>query len=134
MRVTPDVALDADPETGYEVALTEPDPNNNNVETYTSFVIGGTSLSSPLFAGFQALASQGRHVALGFANPVLYQRRATAFTDTVNPATPIAFSTQSGANVVVLGQDTSLVGIKGFDNTTGLGTPAGLRFLLSERN
>ncbi len=131
-RVTPDVALDADPETGYEIALTEPDANN--VETYTSFVIGGTSLSSPLFAGFQALASQGRHVALGFANPLLYSKRATAFTDIVNPATPIAFSTQSGANVVVLGQDTSLVGIKGFDNTTGLGTPAGLQFLLSERS
>jgi subtilase family serine protease len=131
-RVTPDVALDADPETGYEVALTEPDANGH--KTYTSFVIGGTSLSSPLFAGFQALASQGRHVALGFANPVLYNKRATAFTDIVNPATPIAFSTQSGAYVLVLGQDTSLVGIKGFDNTTGLGTPAGLRFLLSERS
>jgi subtilase family serine protease len=130
MRVTPDVALDADPETGYEVALTEPDANG--VETYTEFVIGGTSLSSPLFAGFQALASQGRHAAIGFANPLMYSRGTFNFTDVTNPATPIAFSTVSGRTVVVLGQDSSLVAVKGFDNTTGLGTPAGIRFLIGE--
>ncbi|HKE64559.1 MAG TPA: S53 family peptidase [Micromonosporaceae bacterium] len=131
-RVTPDVALDADPETGYEVALTEPDPNNNNVPTFTEFVIGGTSLSTPLFAGFQALASQGRHVQIGFANPLLYSLPAGTFTDIVNPTTPIAFASESGSFVAVLGQDSSLVAIKGFDNTTGLGTPIGIRFLANE--
>lgn len=124
-RVTPDVALDADPETGYQIALTESG-------TYTSFVIGGTSLSCPLFAGFQALASQGRRHALGFANPLLYVVRS-AFIDVVNPLTPRAFSSTDGKSVVVLGQDSSLVAIAGFDNTTGLGTPAGSRLVLAEQ-
>lgn len=125
-RATPDVALDADPETGYNIALTEPD--ENGVETFTEFTIGGTSLSCPLFAGFEALASQGRRVAIGFANPTLYNVRG-AFSDVKNPSKPIAFSTKSGANVLVLGQDTSLVAVKGWDNTTGLGTPTGQHFL-----
>src|SRR5581483_7428356 len=33
---------------------------------------GGTSLSSPLFAGAQAAAQQGRGSRIGFANPLIY--------------------------------------------------------------
>jgi subtilase family serine protease len=130
-RATPDISLDADPETGYNVALTEPD--ENGVETWTAFTIGGTSLSSPLFAGIQALASQNRRVPIGFANPTLYNLSSSAITDVRNPSTPIAFATQSGANVVVLGQDSSLVAVKGWDNTTGLGTPTGQKYLNAMR-
>jgi subtilase family serine protease len=130
-RATPDVALDADPETGYNVALTEPD--ENGVETYTEFTIGGTSLSCPLFAGFQALASQGRRVNIGFANPVLYNLGAGAFTDVKDPSHIVAISTSSGRNVLVFAHDSSLVAVRGWDNTTGLGTPTGQHYLNAMR-
>jgi subtilase family serine protease len=129
-RATPDVALDADPETGYVVALTEPDAYGT--PTFTEFVIGGTSLSCPLFAAYQALAQQNRSVPIGFANPTLYNVGGIGFTDIKNPAKPIAFSTESGKNVLVLGQDSSLVAVKGWDNTTGLGTPNGLALIVAE--
>ncbi|HKD96897.1 MAG TPA: S53 family peptidase [Micromonosporaceae bacterium] len=127
-RVTPDVSLDADPETGYIIGL------QDGGTPFAEFVIGGTSLSSPLFAGFQALASQGRKVAIGFANPMMYNLGSHAFTDVVNPKNPVAISTESGSFVLVLGQDTSLVAVKGFDNTTGLGTPNGGLFLAGEKH
>ena len=39
---------------------------------YGEYRIGGTSLSSPLFAGVQALAAQAAGGRLGFANPTIY--------------------------------------------------------------
>lgn len=126
MRVVPDVAAVGDPETGYVIGLSD------GGDPFGLFVIGGTSLSCPLFAGMQALASQGRRVAIGFANPLMYNLGNVEFTDVRNPAKPIAFATETGSTVVVLGQDSSLVAIKGYDNTTGLGTPNGVLFLLGE--
>ena len=38
---------------------------------YGEYRIGGTSLSSPLFAGIEAVA-QGLHRRIGFANPRIY--------------------------------------------------------------
>ncbi len=125
-RAVPDVALDADPETGYVIGL------QDGGTPFGEFVIGGTSLSSPLFAGFQALASQGRPVAIGFANPLMYNLGSIEFTDVVNPSHPVAFSTTSGKTVLVLGQDSSLVAVKGWDNSTGLGTPNGILFIEGE--
>jgi hypothetical protein len=54
-RVTPDVAFDADPDTGVEVYQTSP---------YTGIgswqVVGGTSLGTPAWAAIIAIADQGR--------------------------------------------------------------------------
>ncbi len=72
-RAVPDVAMDADPTTGMLVGETQEFPDGNR---YGEYRIGGTSLASPLFTGFQALAAQtaGRQ---GFLNPTIYaQARA----------------------------------------------------------
>jgi subtilase family serine protease len=123
MRVVPDVAAVADPETGFLIEVQG-----------TLVTIGGTSLACPVFAGIQALASQGRFFPIGFANPLLYTLGLTglAFHDVKAPATTQALMTSSGSNLVTLGDDTSLTATKGYDNTTGLGTPSGTWLLLGE--
>ncbi len=71
MRSVPDVALNSDPQTGYSIY-------------YAGgwHVYGGTSAAAPLWAGFTALANQGRAALgkppVGFLNPVLYQIGASA--------------------------------------------------------
>ena len=93
-RGVPDVALDADPLSGYRVIV------NGQEE-----VIGGTSASAPAWQGIWARAQAAKGGALGFAGPVIYGTEpASAFHDItigVNgaPATP------------------------GWDYTTGRGTP-----------
>lgn len=69
MRVVPDVAMDADPGTGMLEGLTQTFPGGVH---YGQFRIGGTSLSTPLFAGVVALADQYAGGSLGFLNPALY--------------------------------------------------------------
>jgi pseudomonalisin len=94
-RGVPDVSLDADPESGYEVIVSGAE------ET-----IGGTSASAPSWQGIWARA-QGAHAGgLGFAGPVLYSTEpSTAFHD------------------IVLGANVLYTAGPGYDLTTGLGTP-----------
>ncbi len=85
-RVSPDVAMDADPFTGYlygesftiagnAIADANCTPTGATTE-YCEGDIGGTSLASPLFAGTIAIVNQARVAAgkpkIGFANPWLY--------------------------------------------------------------
>jgi len=86
MRVSPDVAMDADPYTGYLIGESYTiagnavldagcTPTSKTVE-YCEQSYGGTSLASPLFAGVVAVMNQKRLAAgepvVGFANPLLY--------------------------------------------------------------
>lgn len=66
MRGVPDVAADADPNTGFPVVTASAGGR------YTVSGHGGTSASAPTWAGIIALADQyaGRH--LGFVNPGIY--------------------------------------------------------------
>lgn len=64
-RMVPDVAANADPNTGYEIVL------DGQVEP-----VGGTSAVAPLYAGLFAALGQ----KLGFVTPTLWQNRA-AFND-----------------------------------------------------
>lgn len=123
MRVVPDVAAVGDPETGYAILFRD-----------TPVTIGGTSLSCPVFVAIQALASQNRRFAIGFANPLLYGIGLTglAFHDVTAPAAPVAMMTQSGRSLLTLGQDSSLTATRGYDDTTGLGTPFGPALLVGE--
>ena len=134
-RAVPDVALDGDPTTGMLVGETQVFPNGVR---YGEYRIGGTSLSSPLFAGVQALAAQAAGGRLGFANPTIYAiARDTpgAFRDVVphgggnirsdyvngvNPSDGIVYSARS------FDQDTSLRTKKGWDDVTGVGTPTAI--------
>ncbi len=66
-RGVPDVAGDADPQTGYQV----------QVDGQT-FVVGGTSAVAPLWAGLVALLNQSLGAPVGYLNPTLYQTVALA--------------------------------------------------------
>jgi subtilase family serine protease len=80
MRTTPDVSMDGDPNTGMLEGQTQyfPDGSCGGGATvcYGEYRIGGTSLSSPLFAGLMAVVNQERAEnslpPLGFANPAIY--------------------------------------------------------------
>ncbi len=122
-RVVPDVAALADPYTGMAVGRT--------IEgEYTVQTWGGTSLACPLFAGVQAVASTGRHHAIGFANPLLYSMyKSKAFRDVAPQRAPVAVSTPSGSALVTFDHDSSLATGRGYDNVTGLGSPNGKSFI-----
>lgn len=84
MRSVPDVSALGDPNTGMLVGQTQVFPDGVRYDEYR---IGGTSLSSPLFAGMMALAEQHAGHALGFANPKLYAAHGgAAFNDIVHVA------------------------------------------------
>jgi subtilase family serine protease len=68
-RVVPDISMVGDPATGFLVGETQTFPNG---VYYDQYRIGGTSVSSPLFAGMVALADQAGGASLGFLNPKLY--------------------------------------------------------------
>jgi subtilase family serine protease len=73
-RVEPDISMDADPSTGMLVGETQRFPDG---VYYDQYRIGGTSLSSPLFAGVMADVDQAAGGALGFVNPLLYRLAAS---------------------------------------------------------
>jgi subtilase family serine protease len=102
-RVVPDVAMDADPYTGFligETYLIAGDPVSDAGCTpvsatteYCEAGIGGTSLASPLFAGVLALVDQQRKadglVDLGLANPRIYALKVGAPGSTTFPLTDV---------------------------------------------
>jgi subtilase family serine protease len=68
-RVVPDISMEGDPSTGMLVGETQEFADGTYYDEYR---IGGTSLSSPLFAGLMADADQAAGGSLGFVNPLLY--------------------------------------------------------------
>jgi kumamolisin len=94
-RGVPDVAGDADPETGYEVRV---DGSNT--------VIGGTSAVAPLWAALIARLNQIAGKPLGLVSPLLYEH-PQALRD------------------VLQGSNGDYVATVGWDACTGLGSPNG---------
>ncbi|HEX4307886.1 MAG TPA: S53 family peptidase [Solirubrobacterales bacterium] len=68
-RVVPDISMEGDPSTGMLVGETQEFADGIYYDEYR---IGGTSLSSPLFAGLMADTDQAAGGSLGFVNPLLY--------------------------------------------------------------
>jgi subtilase family serine protease len=94
-RGVPDVSLDADPESGYDVVV------DGTVEG-----IGGTSASAPSWQGIWARVQGAHSGALGFAGPVLYSGGVSgAFHD------------------ITVGTNGAYAAGPGYDLMTGLGTP-----------
>jgi subtilase family serine protease len=152
-RVEPDISMDADPQTGFLVGLTQTFPNGTY---YDQYKIGGTSLASPLLAGIIADTDQVAGVSLGFLNPTLYKaytEYATAFKDILPPSDPnkaatvrvdYADSVDSSDGYVIklrvldyqgveqycdltgscTTRDVALTVTPGFDAMTGLGVPS----------
>jgi subtilase family serine protease len=130
-RAVPDVAALGDPQTGFLVGQTQAFPDGNYYDEYR---IGGTSLSSPIFAGLMALLDQKSGTPHGFANPLFYTHPG-AFYDVQSVKTAVArrnFNNSvdaTGGTVDRLrtfddyaGSPTQHTG-PGWDNVTGLGTP-----------
>jgi subtilase family serine protease len=134
MRAVPDVSALGDWNLGYQIGLTVPAADGKTM--YEDEVNGGTSLSSPLFAGFEADVIQGRGgTLLGFADPLLYHYANTAafhditrnpqgrgFTEAViyGPAygKPPTLSTMGQCGI-----HKTLPCGPGYDMVTGLGSP-----------
>ena len=140
MRAVPDIAMDADPNTGMIVGETQVFPDGTYWDQYR---IGGTSLSSPLLAGVVAVASQAHHHPLGFINPLYYRLLgSSALHDTVAPTSPVAQVRTDYANLLdnsqgktyklqtIDVQSSTLHDIPGYDDETGVGTPRGPAFFL----
>jgi len=107
-RGVPDVAGDADPNTGLAI--------------YTGGqwnLGGGTSASAPLWAAFIAIADQMAGHPLGFINPALYKLAASsAYTRDFHDITS-GDNTFDKAGLHVQGYPA----VQGWDPVTGLGTP-----------
>ncbi|MFF9108219.1 protease pro-enzyme activation domain-containing protein [Streptomyces sp. NPDC014805] len=136
-RVVPDIAAIADPNTGFLVGQTQTLPDGT--QAYDEYRIGGTSLAAPVIAGVQALAQEAAGgKALGFANPAIYARYGTkVFHDVTDNPTgkglAVArvdfvngYDATGGLSTSVrsLGKDSSLQAVKGYDDVTGVGSPA----------
>ncbi|MEQ0564427.1 S53 family peptidase [Amycolatopsis sp. NEAU-NG30] len=142
MRAVPDVAALADPNTGFLVGQTQAFPDGS--VRYSEYRIGGTSLASPLFAAFVALAQQRAGSTFGFANPRLYAKAGTsAFHDVRQPPAPMAVARVNYNNSVDASAGYSAPSLRsldadavltihvrdGYDDVTGIGTPNGTAFL-----
>ena len=140
MRAVPDIAIAGDPLTGFMVGETQMFPDGTH---WAQYRVGGTSLSSPLLAGVEAVADQFSHRSLGFINPLLYRLLCTrALHDIVAPTSPLADvstfyvndldSTQGkifGLQTIDV-QSSTLHDTPGYDDETGVGTPNGPAFFL----
>ncbi len=100
-RGVPDVAGNADPETGYQVLV-------DGQKT----VIGGTSAVAPLWAALTCRLVQALGSPLGLLQPALYQG--------VEPAQPVA-----GLRDITQGSNGAYSAGPGWDACTGLGVPEG---------
>ncbi len=97
MRGVPDVAGNADPESGYDVRIDG-----------TDTVIGGTSAVAPLWAALITRINQTSGKAAGFLNPQIYQG-PQAFRD------------------ITQGNNGDFEATVGWDACTGLGSPDGAK-------
>jgi subtilase family serine protease len=130
-RSVPDVSMVGDPNTGMRVGQTQSFPDGNYYDEYR---IGGTSLSSPLFAGYMAVADQAAGQPHGFANPALYAAGGSyndVFTSKSDPAGDVRVDFVNGVDasgglrtsIRAFGDTLGLKSVPGFDDATGLGTP-----------
>ncbi len=127
-RTEPDIAMDADPQTGVTFAQTYVLPNGRHriIDSW----IGGTSLASPLVAGVMALADQASGFPHGFINPELYALEGTpALRDVTGGHRSIAVlrnALQPDGSIVTrlrsFDRDSSLAATAGWDPVTGLGS------------
>lgn len=108
-RGVPDVAADADPNTGYDVLV-----DGQFIQGF-----GGTSAAAPLWAGLIALINQSLGARAGFVNTLFYSRAraAGAFHDITQGDNKVG---PSGVGYAAT---------TGWDACTGLGTPDGQKIL-----
>jgi kumamolisin len=124
-REVPDVALNADPSTGYEIYCTAvvhggSGPCNPNAAWIS---IGGTSAGAPMWAGMIALANEKSlhdgNFNLGFLNPLLYQiaqnNAGTSYSNDFNDV-------KTGNNYTTADGNNEYQATPNYDMVTGLGS------------
>jgi hypothetical protein len=102
-RTVPDVAMDADPNTGVYV-----------LDSYSGgwFQVGGTSLSCPMWAGLVAIADQGRAL------------QGESSLDGATQTLPLLYSLpESDFHDITTGGNGTYNATPGYDLVTGRGTP-----------
>lgn len=99
-RGVPDVAGNADPDTGYEIVVGG-----------SQVVVGGTSAVAPLWAALVALLAEGRGGPIGFLNPWLYQ---------VAPVDGVC-------RAITVGSNGAYAAGPGWNCCAGWGSPVGVR-------
>ena len=117
-KEVPDVAMDADPNTGAGIYV-------NGALTG----VGGTSLSSPLSLGVWARLETYHGNKLGFAAPLLYKeyKNFTTYNATASqylpPTPPVGALTQriGGFHAILTGSN-GTPALPGYDTTNGVGT------------
>ncbi len=135
-RALPDIAMDGDPGTGMLVGETQTFPDGS--VRYGEYRIGGTSLSSPLYAGLEALADQAAGRPHGFANPAIYRLDGAPVVHDIKGKSPVPAIVRVEYNNGVDDADGTFVVLRslddeaeslhlapGWDNLTGVGTPDG---------
>ncbi|MGY2873801.1 subtilase family serine protease [Marmoricola sp. URHA0025 HA25] len=139
MRVVPDVSALGDPTTGMRVGQTQTWPDGH--VAYSEYRIGGTSLASPLYAGMFALVVQRAGHDFGLANPVLYHAAANDITKAQRSTYPgavrvdFANGVDAGDGYVYsarwfdVDEPLTIHVRPGYDDITGVGTPAGQAWL-----
>ncbi|TWP33762.1 serine protease [Leekyejoonella antrihumi] len=143
MRAVPDISMVGDPNTGMIVGETQAFPDGTYWDTYR---IGGTSLSSPLLAGMVAVASSRAHHALGFVNPLYYSMLdGRGLHDLKAPTAPLSQVRTNYANTLdrsggltfqlqrIDTQMSTLHDTRGWDDETGVGSPASAFFRIAAR-
>lgn len=101
-RGIPDVAGNADPQTGYQIYVDGHD-----------MVFGGTSAVAPLWAGLIALINQQRGQSIGYLNPILYQN----------------YNQNNALYDITQGNNGAYHAEPGYDVCTGLGSPDGVKLV-----
>ncbi|MFF4649520.1 protease pro-enzyme activation domain-containing protein [Streptomyces sp. NPDC001380] len=128
MRTLPDVSMNGDLVTSVLVGY-------DDGTGYGEGGYGGTSVSSPEYAGLLADAIQARHGrAVGFANPGIYDQAGTsAYHDVDDTAVHAKLGNVVDLGVVDgslrvrlyrIGADFGLRAVRGYDTATGVGSPA----------
>jgi kumamolisin len=100
-RGLPDVAANADPETGYRILVDGQEE-----------VVGGTSAPASLWAGLIVLLNQKLNRHLGFVNPEIYNLR-----------------TKGGFREITIGNNGAFTAGHGWNPCTGQGAPQGTALL-----
>jgi hypothetical protein len=116
-REVPDVAADADPNTGYAIYWSGGDAG----EPSGWQSIGGTSAAAPVWAALMTLADASAACAgnpLGFAGPALYRAAGSGYTGNFNDV-------RAGSNDFTATNGGAFTAGVGYDEASGLGSPNG---------
>ena len=125
-REVPDVAADADPNTGYIVYY---DGDGSSSDASAWMAVGGTSGAAPVWAALFALANATPACSsageVGFANPKLYELAGSS------SYTSYFYDVTTGNNDMDGSNGGAFAAGPGYDQASGLGTPVAANLALA---